>query len=505
MNYDIIIGLEIHAEIKTNSKMFCSCFNKTLNPKPNSTVCPICLGHPGTLPLINQTAIEKVILLGLALNCQINRHSKFDRKNYFYPDLPKGYQISQYDLPIAHHGYLEINQQKIEITRIHLEEDTAKLNHLTGKNYTLIDFNRAGVPLLELVTEPVIYDATTAKMFCQTFQQILKYLNISSANMEKGEMRCEANISLQKKNCWFRNDRGQIETIKNEKLNNKVELKNINSFKSLEKAINYEIKRQTELLNNNEEVLAETRGYNDRTGETFRQRLKESGADYRYFPEPDIKPIEISSEQIAEIEKQLIELPPNKKNRFIKEYGFSPDISEILIENKTVADWIEQVISELNEAITTMGESWENQNIKLSKLSADWLISELFKFLNQDKKDINNIKIKPVDFAKLILLLHSKKITVKAGQKVLEIMYKTGNNPNDIMVENNLEQKTMENSEELEKVVSKIIQKNVKQWEEYKNGKEALLQFFIGQIMAETKGHYQAKTIVELIKKQNEK
>ncbi len=501
MNYDIIIGLEIHAEIKTNSKMFCSCLNETLNPEPNSTVCPICLGHPGTLPLINQAAIEKVIILGLALNCQINRHSKFDRKNYFYPDLPKGYQISQYDLPIAHHGYLEVNQQKIEITRIHLEEDTAKLSHPVGKNYTLIDFNRAGVPLLELVTEPVIYDSITARMFCQTFQQILKYLNISSANMEKGEMRCEANISLQKKNCWFRNDHGQIETIKSEKLNNKVELKNINSFKSLEKAIAYEIKRQTELLNNNKEVLPETRGYNDKTGETFRQRLKESGADYRYFPEPDIKPITISSKQIEELKKQIIELPLNKKNRFIKEYGFSPATAEILIENKNIADWTENVLSELNEAIISAGESWENQNIKLSKLSSDWLISELFKFLNQDKKNIDDIKIKPVDFAKLILLLHQEKITVKAGQKILKIMYETGNNPNDIMTENNLEQKTTDNSAELEKVIIEIIKKYSKQWLEYKNGKEALLQFFIGQIMAETKGHYQAKTIVELIKK----
>ncbi len=500
MDYDIIIGLEIHAEIKSNSKMFCSCRNETLNQNPNTTVCPICLGHPGTLPLVNQEAINKVILLGLALNCQINRLSKFDRKNYFYPDLPKGYQISQYDLPIAHHGFLKINKQNIEITRIHLEEDTAKLIHPNGKNYTLIDFNRAGVPLLELVTEPVIHDGISARMFCQTFQQILKYLNISDANMEKGEMRCEVNISLQKKGHWFRDEQGQIKTIKNTKLNNKVEIKNINSFKSIEKAINYETDRQKKLIDNNEEILMETRGFNENKNETFRQRVKESSSDYRYFPEPDIKPIKISSEKIAEIKKKLIELPHNKKDRFIKEYGLTPEMSEILIENKNIADWTEKVISELHELIKSNDESWENQNIKLSKLSTNWISGELFKFLKKDKKNIDEIKIKPLEFSKLILLLHQEKITAKTGQEILEIMYKIGKDPENIMKENNLERKTEDNLEELEKNVEKVIKKYEKQWLEYQNGKEALLKFFIGQTMAETKGRFSASKIEEIIK-----
>ena len=508
MEYDIIIGLEIHAEIKTKSKMFCPCPNETNNLKPNSNVCPICLGHPGTLPLINQEAIEKIILLGLALNCQINRQSKFDRKNYFYPDLPKGYQISQYDLPIAHHGFLEINKQKIEITRIHLEEDTAKLNHPTGKNYTLIDFNRAGVPLLELVTEPMIYDALTAKLFCQTFQQILKYLNISSANMEKGEMRCEANISLQQKNSWYRDKDGKIKTLAKNKLNNKVELKNINSFKSVEKAINYEIKRQSELLEKKEEILPETRGYNEKNGETFRQRVKESGADYRYFPEPDIPPLKTTSKNIDKIKEKIIELPHKKRQRFIEEYNFSPDTAEILINDKDIADWTEKVISELAEWVKSSGESWENQDKKLAKLTANWLTSELFKYLKEDKKTIKEIKITAENFAELMLLLHQEKITNSSGQEILKIMYKTGGDPSNIMEENNLEQKREDNQAELLEIINQVISQHSKQFNQYLAGKEALLQFFIGKTMAETKGRYNPKKITETIenlKKQNEK
>jgi aspartyl-tRNA(Asn)/glutamyl-tRNA(Gln) amidotransferase subunit B len=499
MNYDVIIGLEIHAEINTQSKMFCSCQNDPFYSQPNFNICPICLGHPGTLPLPNQEAINKVLLLGLALDCQINKISKFDRKNYFYPDLPKGYQISQFDLPFAYQGVLEVNNQKIEITRIHLEEDTGKLNHPTGKNYTLIDFNRSGVPLLELVTEPVIRDAITARMFCQTFQQILKYLEISSANMEKGEMRCEANVSLQTKKTWRRSSDGKIEPIKKAKLNNKVELKNINSFKSLERAINYEIKRQSEMLDQGEEILPETRGYNEKKGETFRQRVKESGADYRYFPEPDILPIKTSSEQLKALKAKIIELPPQKKARFIEEYGFFPDIADILIDDKNLADWVEMSLSELREWLSSSGESWKNQRIKTSKLLADWLTSELFKFLKRDKIDVKDIKISPENFAQLILLLHQEKINSSSAQKVLEIMYNTGGDPAVIMRDNNLEQ-SQGDGEDLKEIISEIIKKYPDQFSEYQSGKEALLQFFIGKIMAETGGRFNPQKIIEIIK-----
>jgi aspartyl-tRNA(Asn)/glutamyl-tRNA(Gln) amidotransferase subunit B len=500
MKYDIIIGLEIHAEINTKSKMFCSCKNDPFNLPPNEAVCPICLGHPGTLPLANKEAIDKVVLLGLAMDCQINRVIKFDRKNYFYPDLPKGYQISQYDLPIAHDGFLEVNKQKIDITRIHLEEDTGKSNHPKGKNYSLINYNRSGVPLLELVTEPVIKDSITARIFCQTLQQILRYLKISEANMEKGEMRCEANVSLQNKNSWYR-DGGQIKTIKKNKLNNKVELKNINSFKSLEKAISYEIKRQEGLLISGEEILPETRGYNEETGETFRQRIKESQSEYRYFPEPDILPVKISSKKIDEIKKELTELPHKKRARFINQYSLSPDMADIITENKDISDWSEMAISELREWVSSTGGSWKNQDKKLIKLMVNWLTSELFKFLNNDKISIKESKISPENFAELILLLGQEKISTPAGQKILKIMYEKGSDPSDVMDEENLEQKNDENDEELESIIKKIIDENSSQFKEYQEGKDPVLQFFIGKTMAEGKGRYNPKKIIEIIKK----
>jgi aspartyl-tRNA(Asn)/glutamyl-tRNA(Gln) amidotransferase subunit B len=283
MKYDIIIGLEIHAELKTKRKMFCSCDNNPTEKRPNENTCPICLGHPGTLPIPNKQAIEWTILLGLALKGKINRVSKFDRKNYFYPDLPKGYQISQLDFPFVYDAKLKIKEREIEITRIHLEEDTGKNTHPKGKNYSLIDFNRASTPLAELVTEPVIKSGEEAKQFCQRYQQVLRYLDISNADMEKGEMRCEANVSLQKKDTWEYAD-GEIKALGNNKLNPKVEVKNINSFKAIEKAINYEIKRQTEAIDNDEKLIQETRGWNENKNITVSQRVKETSADYRYFP-----------------------------------------------------------------------------------------------------------------------------------------------------------------------------------------------------------------------------
>ena len=498
MAYDIIIGLEIHAELKTRSKMFCACNNDANHKEPNTTVCPICLGHPGTLPAPKKEAINWTILTGLALHCKINRLSKFDRKNYFYPDLPKGYQISQFDLPLCYDGYLEIEDNKILITRIHLEEDTGKSTHFKNNNYTLLDFNRAGTPLMELVTEPVIKNAHEAKKFCVAYQQILRYLNISNADMEKGEMRCEANISLQEKGKWEYKE-GQIKPKKGYILNNKVEVKNINSFKAVEKAINFEIERQSTALDKHEKIVAETRGWDENKAITVSQRIKETSADYRYFPEPDIPPLKIDDDWLAKLETELPEMPATKKERFRREYNFTSEITDILIADKSLADWTENVISELDAWIEANGDEEERQEKRLAKMASNWITSELIKHLNIDNKRIIDLKISAENFAELICLIYQDKINSSAGQTILEEMYNNGGDPTDIMKLMGLEQ--MDNTAEIEAVVKKIIHNNPRQAQEYRAGKTAVSQFFVGQIMAETRGKANPKIVQELLKK----
>ncbi len=496
MNYDVIIGLEIHAELKTKSKMFCSCDNDSAKKDPNTAVCPICLGHPGTLPTPNKEAINWTIMTGLALHCKINQVSKFDRKNYFYPDLPKGYQISQFDLPLCYEGYLDIDGSKIAITRIHLEEDTGKSTHFKDKDYTLLDFNRAGTPLMELVTEPVIKTATEAKKFCQTYQQILRYLDISDANMEKGEMRCEVNISLQEKGKWEYRD-GLIKPLGDYKLNNKVEIKNINSFRSVEKAVNFEIKRQSEALDNGEKIIGETRGWNENKNETISQRVKESSADYRYFPEPDIPPLTIDDKWIDKLRNELPEMPQAKKERFMREYRFNQEAAETLTADKKLADWTENVLSELDAWIEANGDDEERQERRLSKTAGNWITNELLKHLNADNKRISDLKITAENFAELVSLVYQEKINSSAGQRILEEMYNNGGDPTDIMKVMGLEQ--MDNTEELKQTVKNIIEANPKQAADYRAGKTALIKFFIGQVMAETDGKANPKIIQEIL------
>lgn len=499
MKYDIIIGLEIHAELKTKTKMFCSCNNDANKAKPNEHTCPICMGHPGTLPVANKKAIEWTILAGLALHCKINHLSKFDRKNYYYPDLPKGYQISQFDLPLVHDGFLEIDNEKIKITRIHLEEDTGKSTHPKGKSYTLINLNRAGTPLMELVTEPVLKNGEQAKKFCQRYQQILRYLNISNADMEKGEMRCEANISIQEKNKWKYKGNCEIIAKDNYELNPKIEVKNINSFKAVEKAINYEIIRQEKALTNKEKPIQETRGWDEDKARTISQRVKETSADYRYFPEPDIPPINIDNEWIERIKTKLIELPTAKIKRFTEQYLFTPEIAETLATDKDIADFTENVITELRSWIDASGDKWERQKKKLANTAANWLASELFKHLKAKNQHISDIKITPENFAELIALVYQNKINSSAGQKILEMMYNKGGDPTDIMKDLDLEQN--DNEKELSTIIETILKDNESQATEYKNGKENLLQFFVGKTMAATKGKANPKLVIEIIKK----
>lgn len=498
MEYDVIIGLEIHAELKTKSKMFCECDNNPEGKKPNENTCPICLGHPGCLPIPNKQAIEWTVLTGLALHCKVNKLSKFDRKNYFYPDLPKAYQISQYDLPFVYDGYMQVDDTRVAITRIHLEEDTGKNTHPAGKNYSLIDFNRSSTPLMEMVTEPTIKSAEQAKKFCQQYQQILRYLDISNADMEKGEMRCEANISVQEKGKWEYLGNCEIKPIGDYKLSPKVEVKNINSFKAVEKAINFEIKRQIEALEDGEKLVQETRGWDENKAVTVSQRTKETSADYRYFPEPDIPPIKFEASEIEAIKAKLTEMPPEKKVRFIEQYDFDADTAEILVADKQIANFAENTISELRAWIDSNGDDWERQKKKLAKTASNWLTSELFKYIKADGMEVIK-KITPENFAELITLIYQGKINSSAGQTVLEKMATDGGDPSNIVEELGLEQ--IDDEAELEKTIQNILDQNASQVEEYKSGKENVIQFFVGQTMSATKGKANPKKVIEILKK----
>jgi len=463
MQYQTIIGLEIHVELNTKSKMFCSCLNDPNEKRPNYNICPICTAQPGSLPVINKEAVRKVIKTGLALNCQIPEYSKFDKKSYLYPDLPKGYQISQYDKPFCKEGFLKIDGKKIRITRVHLEEDTGKLVHPKGKDYSLVDFNRAGVPLMELVTEPDISSAIEAKNFAQELQLIFRYLEISNADMEKGQMRVEANISLD--------------------MGTKVEIKNLNSFKAVERAIDYEIKRQQK-----EKVIQETRGWDEKKQETFSQRIKETSDDYRYFPEPDLPPLNISNKKIQELKAGVPELPENRRKRFKREYKISDSIIKVLISFKNLGDFFEQTISELKAWLKT--GKIKTDIDPLIKLSANYIITEFPKLKGE---------ITPENFAELIYLTFIGEISSSGAQEVLKEMFETNEDPSNIIDKKNLRQ--MSDKGDLENIIEKVIKNNSQAVENYKKGKHGTLQFLIGQVMRETRGSANPKIVGKMFKK----
>ena len=487
-NYKPTIGLEVHAELNTKSKMFCGCANNPDEKRPNYLICPTCAGHPGTLPVANEEAIKKVIKTGLALNCEIARNSKFDRKNYFYPDLPKGYQISQYDMPLCQKGYLEIEGRKIGITRIHLEEDTGSLVHPEGAEYSLVNLNRAGIPLMELVTEPDITSGSQARLFAEELQRILRYLNVSSADMEKGQMRVEVNISLSK----------------TKKLGTKVEIKNLNSFKVVEKAVDFEIKRQQELLEAGEKIVQETRGWHDKKEITFSQREKEEAHDYRYFPEPDLPAMHFDQNFIEDIKGTIPELPEQKRERFKREYGLDEASVEIFITNKDLSEYFEKVVSEfeewLKEATFASKEASASQaGFKLFKLVANYLISDV-KGLLCDKDFVETeFKITPENFAEFIKMIYKGEISSKIAKMVLNDMFNTGADPSSLVDENNLRQMTDEAA--LEKIIKEVIVKNEKAVQDYKAGKLNSLQFLLGQVMAATRGTADPEKVQELLKK----
>ncbi len=493
--YKVTIGMEVHVELGTESKMFCSCKNGMgLTKEPNQNICDVCTAQPGAIPVPNVKAIEYVMRAGLALNCKIANETKFDRKNYFYPDLPKGYQISQYDQPICGKGQLDFDywdkdeqkqKSKIGITRIHLEEDTGKLMHT--KSGTLVDFNRAGVPLMELVSEPDLTSSVEAKQFCTELRRLFRYLRISTADMEKGQMRCEANISLHKEG----EDRLS---------GTKVELKNINSFKAIEKGIEYEIKRQTKALDDGEKLVQETRGWSDEKGKTFSQRIKENADDYRYFPEPDIMPLKFTNEEIERIKYSLPELPWERSARFVEQLGLTEQNAEILVDYKEMADYFEQICSELDDWIqNTEGEISEEQHQKLYKLAVNYLLTETQKQLFDQGSDIKDIKITPENFAELIKIIYQGEINSSIAQVVLKEMFEKGSDPSHVIDEKGLAQTNDEG--ELEKIAEKVIAENPDSVEDYNKGKENAIKFLMGQIMKATGGKANPQVAIEILKK----
>ena len=485
MKYLPTIGLEIHAELKTVTKMFCDCPNDPEEQHPNVNVCPICLGHPGTLPTINKTAIEAMIKIGYAVSGAINPQFKFDRKNYFYPDLPKGYQISQYDAPIVVGGRIDISARigepkTVKLNRVHLEEDAGKLAHAKdeqGKEASLVDFNRGGLPLMELVSEPDVKNAKEAVAFAKELQLILRYLGVADADLEHGQMRFDANVSIS----------SSIE------LGTKVEIKNLNSFAALESAIHYEIDRQAALLDTGKAVAQETRGWDDVKKITVSQRSKEAAHDYRYFPEPDLPVLAASDFPLADLKLAVPELPDAKRRRFKELFGLTAEQINVLVENKDEAEYFESAVSEL--------EADEGEVVNTEKITL------LFNYLNSDLKgimkdrelDFSNLKLTPENFADLIAMAVKKEISTRTAKDLLVKMLEKGTDPRSIVQEEGLGQVSGEG--ELLAVVKTVIMENPKAIEDYKKGKIEALQFLVGKTMAALRSRGNPEVIKSLLEK----
>ena len=477
--YKPVIGLEIHSELKTVTKMFCDSKNDPNESKPNANVCPICMGHPGTMPTINEEAVKKVLMVGYAIKGKIAKYSRFDRKNYFYPDLPKGYQISQYKYPLIESG--ELNG--VRVTRIHLEEDTGRLIH--GDNHSLVDFNRAGVPLMELVTEPDITSGEEARRFAEELRLILRYLDASEADMEKGQLRIEANISVNREG---------------EKFGTKVEVKNLNSFRAVEGAINYEIERQTELLERGEKIIQETRGWDENKQLTFSQRIKEESHDYRYLPEPDLPSLDLETGDfgVENIGVDFPKLPQEIRKELKEQFDLKEEQIEILIRDKKSVDYFYKIVNEFN---LSGGKVTESAELELIKLAVNYLTSDLQNILKETEevKSLDELKITPENFAQLIGLLYEQKTTSRIAKDVLKIMSETGENPIDIIEEHGLSQTDDESV--ITEIVDKIIAENPEVVKDYKEGKESAIQFFVGQGMKATKGSVNPTIFKKILKK----
>jgi len=476
VDYEAVIGMEVHVQLLTKSKMFCRCSADYAGAPPNTLVCPVCLGMPGTLPVINRKAVEYTIMTALALNCEIAEFAKFDRKNYFYPDLVKGYQISQYDLPLSRNGWLEIEidgkRKRIRIRRVHLEEDTAKLIHVhrDGQSYSLIDFNRSGVPLMEIVSEPDIRSPEEARQYLIKLRTILRYLGVSTADMEKGAMRCEANVSLR--------------PAGSKEYGTRVEVKNLNSFRSVKLALEYEIERQKRLLEAGGKVEQETMGWDESRGVTVLQRTKEYAHDYRYFPEPDLPPLVIEREWVEEIRAKLPELPDAKRDRFIADYGLPRYDAGVLVADRAVADYF--------EACVRAGAGRVEP-----KAIANWVTGELFRLMKAQGVEIEEVRITPDRLVALIGLVQDGTINVTAAKEAFAEMFETGRAPEEIVRERGLVQ--ISDVEALSRVVDEVIAANPKAVADYLAGKEPVLRFLVGQVMKATRGKANPKLANELL------
>ncbi|TDT72245.1 aspartyl/glutamyl-tRNA(Asn/Gln) amidotransferase subunit B [Hypnocyclicus thermotrophus] len=474
MTLETIIGLEIHVELDTKTKIFCNCSTK-FGKKPNENTCPICLGLPGTLPVMNERVIELAVKAGLAINCNINTLNKMDRKNYFYPDLPKAYQISQYDLPICQDGYVDIETEqgskRIRINRIHMEEDAGKLVHDEFEPVSYIDYNRVGVPLIEIVTEPDIRSIDEAIIFLKTLKNILEYADISDCKMEEGSLRCDANISMRK--------------VGDTKLNTRVELKNINSFKELEKALLKEQKRQSELYKYGEDykIIQETRRWDSAKGKTIPMRGKEEAHDYRYFPEPDIIPLIVKNEILENAKASLPELPSIKKERFIKDYALTETDASIIVADKYLANYFEDIVKEGADA----------------KNASNWILRDVIRILNEQKIEAKDFNLPAKELATIIKLTKENKINSSSATLVFDEILKTNKTALEIIEEKSLLQSN--DSSEIEAIVDKVIFENENVVKQYKEGNKKVLGFLVGQIMKATKGKVNPKIANEILSK----
>jgi aspartyl-tRNA(Asn)/glutamyl-tRNA(Gln) amidotransferase subunit B len=475
MNFEPVIGLEVHAQLKTKTKIFCAC-STSFGAPPNTHTCPVCLGMPGVLPVLNKKVVDYTLHMALATNCKIAPESRFARKNYFYPDLPKGYQISQYELPIAENGFIDIEinggRQRIGITRIHMEEDAGKLGHDPDRPLSMVDFNRTGVPLIEIVSEPDIRSPQEAGTYLRQLRSIVRYLGICDGNLEEGSFRCDANVSIR--------PRGE------QKLGTRTELKNLNSFKHVEKALVYEISRQKETLLDGGQIVQETRLWDPDNNRTFSMRGKEEAHDYRYFPDPDLLPLVIDEEWIRQIQSSLPELPDEKKKRFMQQFKLPSYDAGLLTSDRDLADYFESSVRVFQQP----------------KLVSNWVMGSLLGLLNARDKTIAESPVSPENLARLLALIEEGVISGKIAKTVFDDMARTGKPAQQIVEEKGLVQIT--DADAIDDVVARIISGNPKEAEAYKNGKTKLLGFFVGQVMKETRGKANPKLVNEILRKKLE-